>query len=217
MCRHRGLGMNRAKKSKPSPLVPRPTVPRNDAIIKEPAPAPAPDPIPSRPAPATDALVAKWQKELPKARLAMVKARKEYEKVHRRWVRTAHTHFDEDHSPWADPSVVARVKQRLQQADDALDKARAEYVRCRREWSTIRTFCKLSDRKDMDIWLIIEARSRMWQLATNRAMRLVGLPDAFGGAQKGHFERQAPRSVSDVCAKELGVARAWGLIHSDDL
>ena len=84
--------------------------------------------------------------------------------------------------------MVARgVQQRLQQADDALDKARAEYVRCRREWSTIRTFCKLSGRKDMDIILIIEARSRMMQLATNRAMRLVGLLDAFGGPQKGSF------------------------------
>ena len=154
--RHKGVGYNRAKKKKPSPLVPAAEVTsevEESESEQEPEPEPEPEPQPAlapapepAPQPVTSSGGDHFQRHLPWARSRMLAAKKEYEKAERRWERNFRTYFNYDkYSPYNSQSVVARIKERLQRADDELDEARSAYVWHRTVWLRLRSWLRFRD------------------------------------------------------------------------
>ena len=151
--RHTGIGFNRPKKRKVSPLVPAPATSEDTVETKEPSPPPSPEREPSPVAPARPAPKPRHltidKSGLALAREQMRDAEKEYQKVQRRWERKKLTYFDYDkYSPWAEVSVVQRIKARLQQADDDLDAARSDWVFRREVWLRLRTHLRMTKLKE---------------------------------------------------------------------
>jgi hypothetical protein len=221
--RHTGIGFNRPKKRKVSPLVPAPATSEDTVETKEPSPPPSPEREPSPVAPARPAPKPRHltidKSGLALAREQMRDAEKEYQKVQRRWERKKLTYFDYDkYSPWAEVSVVQRIKARLQQADDDLDAARSDWVFRREVWLRLRThlrMTKLKEENPGDKEIVSQ-----WLTA---GIRLTGIwpPELWRPHVEelgpGHFAARRSVAAADLVARELGLARAWGLTHSDEL
>ena len=149
MVRHRGIGMNRAKKRKVSPLVPVPEVTEEIEEEEEPEPLPEPDP----PEPALDPSVEPLdprdmeRPDWPDCEQQMYDerakaARHHADVVNARYRKTIHTYFNTQRVWYQPPSVYERVMERLQHADDEMDEAIESYKACYRDASLFRKFVR---------------------------------------------------------------------------
>ena len=112
MCRHRGIGMNRAKKRKVSPLVPAPMTEPEPASEESEDEPPAPEPVHSPPRAASKKRARPMLTALRRARQEMADAKKAFEKVERKWHKKADTYFSDKYSPWSECSVTVRSRTR---------------------------------------------------------------------------------------------------------
>ena len=206
MGRHRGIGMNRAKKRKISPLVPAPVTELEPASEESEDEPPAPEPVPSPPRAASKKRARPMLTALLQARKDMADAKKAFEKVERKWHKKADTYFADTYSPWSEPSVVARVRARLQQADDELDAARTQYHEHRRRYMAYRACMALEELQDDCPFLAkayLKAMQRVSNLEGDWAERMLAGPSE---PAKGFFARnnEGPGAV-DLVARQLGL------------
>ena len=125
-----GVTMNRAKKRKPSPLVPVPIFAEDTPEPEEACPAPVPAPSPSPP-PTAPEEPKQDTRDVPEIGLLwyrVEKAKENFIKVQARWIKTAHTYLPEFDFWGAARSEIVRVHERLLQADKNLKEAYSKVI-----------------------------------------------------------------------------------------
>ena len=118
---HKGVGMNRPKKRKLSPLVPGPIFAEDTPEPEEacPAPAPAPSPSPPPTAPEEPKQDARCPSDIQILYYRVKQAEKNFIKVRRRWVKTARTYLPKLDCFGSARSELVRVHERLLQVAHA--------------------------------------------------------------------------------------------------
>ena len=208
--RHKGIGMNRPKKRKHSPLVPGPIFEEDTSEPEEPCPAPAPAPSPP-PAPTT--LEEPQQgtccaSEIKVLSYVKKQAAKNFLKVRRRWVKTASTYVNNFDFVGKARSEVVRAHERLLQADKIHDEAWSKYILAHREWSLLKTFnivSKRARRRPENL-----ALQNVALLAESRLLRF-RLRRFEPGSNVTSFWN--PKDYAELVASECGLARTFGLMY----
>ena len=218
MCRHRGIGMNKARKKKPSPLVPAQSEPMNVEASGGGAPAASPEPGPSSSA-APQSTPAESQPKREDRFLKIVqrrlqrlrKEKKRLKIIERRWEKTKKTYHGSGKAGyWDAPSVVNRKEGRMMTIDMELGKARALVGHWSTGYRRARSYYVLEKRWDQNmtpenlaILRVAEDRHFDWD------------PDAvplWKTAWPG-----LSRNFYDHIADQYGLAVTWGVMHASEL
>lgn len=208
--RHKGIGMNRAKKRKVSFAELSPIFVQDTPEPEEPcsAAAPAPSPSPSPPTPEEPQQATFRASEIDVLYRLKQMAEADFIKVRKRWIHTGHTYIQHFNPVGKYRSEIVRAHERLLEADRAHDAAWLRVVRARREWRLLKTFQTVSQRAKrhpknlalQNVALIAEARWLRWQLRPYDPL-----------AEAKSFWSRA--SYSDVVANECGMAKLFGLVY----
>ena len=220
MARHKGIGMNKAKKRKPSPLVPAAEVVlEEEEPESEPEPEHEPENEPESepvPAPAEPAPAEACQPRVnPSARLAKLhkemRAAEQLVKVaERKWERKKKTYMDSGkYSPYDVQSTVQRIESRLLEADKELGQARATYLRHRDRWVRWRSYCLLSQRYQENP--LDDVIFKFWKRAALRVAEFPQVP------QWTSMWPGRGADYRDRAARDFGLQFAWGLTHADEI
>ena len=140
--------MNRAKKRKPSPLVPVPIFAEDTPEPEEACPAPVPAPSPSPPPTAREE-PKQDTRDVSEIDLLFYRAKqaeKDFIQVRRRWAKTGRTYLSTAHFFAEHPSELVRTHERLLQADKLHDEAYSQLILAKREWRLTKTFNVISKR-----------------------------------------------------------------------
>ena len=148
--RHRGIGMNRAKKKKVEQPVSADDEVSDEAVSADdvpsvPGPEPEPEPEPCEPDPEPSPVPPAQPRNRGAELLSKVSAAlHELHVVNRRWRKTLLTYYNENSGlRWATKSELARVLERLQHADDEHDEAEDFYRYCCIEYKLFKTWQRL--------------------------------------------------------------------------
>ena len=223
--RHKGIGMNRAKKKKVlAGAVVVSSAPVNeeaeededeDAAPNPSPPDPPPPPPPAQLVEAASAQVASaadsLYEHLERAKEAEAAARRHCAMKLRRWQKAKTTYIDSgNYSRYDEPSIVNRVEERLWKADVELATARARVAQCRISFVRLRTLLalyeKLCESDPADPVL-----RRFWDRARVRVLEPVPMPnlrDMWPGQRSNIWEYNQ---------ESFGLAPTWGLTHLDNL
>ena len=213
--RHKGIGINRAKKKTVLPVAPVIDESESDDEADDEPPAPPAPPLPATepPPPAaveavegkTPKAAASFRKHLARAKAAVRVAQHEVAKKERKWERVKKTYMDKDiYSRWAERSVVQRVEQRLFRADIELGRARAVLVqrtgahtrqRCYLVWHRRLLACNAADP------LIVQ----FYQRALARVKERAPLPK-----WKSMWPGMS-HNIWELNRQNYGLALTWGL------
>ena len=223
--RHKGIGMNRAKKKKVlagTAVVLSASVDaeaeedESDDVgpnITPPDPPPPPPPVQlveaasMQVASAADSLY----EHLARTQEAEAAARRQSAKKLRRWHETKATYIlSGNYSRYDESSVVKRVEQRLWRADVELATARARVVQCRISFVRLRTLLALYE-KMREFGPVDPVHRRFWDRARVRVLEPVPMPnlrDMWPGQRSNIWEYNR---------ESFGFALTWGLTHLDML
>ena len=219
--RHKGIGMNRAKKSKlpPGPRVTSSTRLEggsdNDSSDEETPLLHPPEPLPPPPrAEQVEAVeagagdgVRYFKTQIKRAQAATAEANKLVAKKLRRWHKAKKTYVSSDvYSIYDGPSVFNRVKDRLLKADCELAEARARVVQCRGSWLRLRTFLALYHRM-CESSSDDEVMRQFWERAKVRVQEPVPEPDL-----RDMWPGQR-RNIWEWNEESYGLALTWLLRH----
>jgi hypothetical protein len=222
MVRHRGIGMNRAKKT--VAVVVQEAMETSDDPPDSPEPEPEPT-VEPEPMPAVahgphgdrqECFVYDRVPLLVKLRRKeMAAAEKHFEKIRRSWERKKRTYLDSNkYSPWEEPSIVKRARQRLFDGDVELGEAWAEYVRCRDKWARWRSYSAILLRQDRHVLQhgsVDPELERFYERALQRVIEPCPRP-----SWKVYFAGLA-HNIWDWNAQHFGLGISHGLMHSDQL
>ena len=215
--------MNKAKKRKPSPLVPESNAPMEPVAIENPVPSPLPDPEPA-PAHATSAddaaqtdvdvtafTASVIDARLLAAKIAFMQAEIDVLKREKKWAKVRKTYVESGkYSHYDDESIVARVKERLLTADGELANARLTRMRTRVKWVRLRTYRNLRLR-----WLETGGSDLVIDGFYRRAQRRLSEP-----LPEPKWTSMWPGIGHDMyewLQGQYGLAVTWGMMHVDDL
>ena len=209
---HKGVGMNRAKKRKLSPLVPVPIFAEDTPEPEEACPAPVPAPSPSPPPTAREEPKQDTRdvSEIEILLYRAVQAKKDFIQVQRRWAKTGRTYLSTAHFFAEHPSELVRTHERLLQADKLHDEAHSKYMLARRKWRLLQTFNTISKRAKRSPENL--ALQNVALLAETRMLRFE-LHRLEPGSNVTNFWN--PKNIMDVVCSEFGIAQAFGLVWMD--
>ena len=239
--RHKGIGMNKAKKKRilrAEPAPDHPIITENDDVsdgegqlpphVCVPNPDPLPDPAgddagcSSDPVPPSSA---DGDTDTLKAHGAELQARlndatRYYEKVKRRWERKIPwvvdgNHADGPHSWWRHSSEVVRDELRLAKMDSELIDARRDLLMRRSRWLRWRTFIRLGNRRALRGAAPPDSSlDTMYERARTRVVNGLQLPRKLSGMwpRTGPYDHVG---FSELIARSVGLAIAYGVQYND--